>query len=130
MDTTIITIIAAIVALIAGVFGGKILFAKNTDKQNAIDAILIEDSSVSQMPLMVERIKKIKTVLAEKKPIILLDSLDESAATAQQIAIADIKFCENLFDEQRRSAFQCVLHHRSIQLGVGPRLWPMECVYK
>ena len=78
----------------------------NSDKQNAIDAILFDDSSVSQIPLMIERIKKIKTVLAEKNPVILLDSLDESAATAQQIAIADTKFCENLFDKKTYQAFR------------------------
>jgi hypothetical protein len=82
--------------------------AKNdsSDKQNAIDAILIEDSSVSQIPIMVERIKKIKTVLAEKKPIILLDNLDEDAKQAQQIAVSNSKFCENLFDKKTQQAFR------------------------
>ncbi len=77
-----------------------------SEKQNAIDAVLIDDSSVLQIPLMIERIKEIKTVLAQKTPIILLDSLDASAANAQQIAIADIKFCENLFDKKTHQAFR------------------------
>ncbi|MFY7965327.1 MAG: hypothetical protein ACOVO1_10550 [Chitinophagaceae bacterium] len=78
----------------------------NPDKQNAIEAILLDDSSVSQIPMMVERIKKIKTVLLQKIPIILLDSLDATAAIAQQIAISDAKFCENIFDKKTKQPFR------------------------
>ena len=80
--------------------------ASNSDKQNAIEALIIEDSSVSQIPIMVERIKKIKTVLSQKTPIILLDSLNETATIAQKIAIADSKFSENLFDKKTHQAYR------------------------
>ena len=79
---------------------------KKTDKQNAIESILLEDSSVLQMPIMVERIKKIKEVLQQKIPIILLDSLNEEATLAQQIAINNPKFCENLFDKKTHQSFR------------------------
>jgi hypothetical protein len=72
----------------------------NFDKQNAIEALILEDSSVSQIPIMSERIKKIKTVLSQKIPIILLDSLDVTAAIAQKIATTNAKFCENIFDKK------------------------------
>ncbi len=78
----------------------------SSDKQNAIDAVLIDDSSVMQIPVMVERLNKIKKVLASPQPIILLDALDENAAIAQQIAIADTKFSENLFDKKTHQAFR------------------------
>jgi hypothetical protein len=79
---------------------------KNIDKQNAIESILLEDSSVMQIPLMVERIKKIKEVLQQKIPIILLDSLNEEATLAQQIVINNPQFCENLFDKKTHQAFR------------------------
>lgn len=79
---------------------------KNSDKQNAIESILLEDSAVMQMPLMVDRIKKIKEVLQQKIPIITLDSLNVEAKLAQQIAITDSKFCENLFDKNTHQAYR------------------------
>ena len=79
---------------------------KNIDKQNAIESILIEDTSVLQIPIMVERIAIIKKSLQQKTPIILLEKLDSLAKTAQQIAIADTKFCENLFDKKTHQAFR------------------------
>ena len=79
---------------------------KNIDKQNAIESILLEDTSVLQIPIMVERIAIIKKSLQQKTPIILLEKLDSLAKAAQQIAIIDIKFCENLFDKKTHQAFR------------------------
>jgi len=77
-----------------------------TEKQNALESILIEDSSVMQIPLMQERLTKIKQVLQQKIPIILLDSLNEDAKIAQQIAVSDLKFCENLFDKKTHQPYR------------------------
>ncbi len=78
----------------------------SSEKQNAAEALIIEDSSVLQIPVLVDRINRIKNVLTQKVPIILLDSLNEDEKTAQQIAISNDKFCENLFDKKTHQPYR------------------------
>ena len=77
-----------------------------TEKQDAAEALLLGDSSILQIPILIERINKTKAVLAQKIPIVLLDSLNNDAQIAQQIAITNTKFCENLFDKKTHQAFR------------------------
>lgn len=76
------------------------------EKQQAIDALLLEDTSVLKLPIMTKRLAVIKSALASNTPIILLDSLDDRAKRAQTFAIADKKFCENLFDKKSKQPFR------------------------
>lgn len=74
----------------------------NSDKQLAAEALLLEDSSVLQIPVLQNYVAKVKTVLAQKTPIITLDSIDERAKQAQELAIANNKFCENIFNKNHQ----------------------------
>ena len=76
------------------------------EKQQAIDALLLEDTSVLQLPVMTKRLAVIKSALASNTPIILLDSVDDRAKQAQTLAIADKKFCENLFDKKSKQPYR------------------------
>lgn len=78
----------------------------STEKQQAIDALLLEDTSVLKLPIMAKRLSAIKCALASNTPIILLDSLDDRSKQAQALAIADKKFCENLFDKKSKQPFR------------------------
>ncbi len=78
----------------------------NPEIQNAVETVLLEDSSVAMLPVMEKRIQLIKAALANKTPIILLDSLEPRASQAQKIAINDPKFCENLFDKKSHRPFR------------------------
>lgn len=74
--------------------------------QQAIDALLLEDTSVLELPVMAKRLTTIKTALSSNKPIILLDSLDDRSKQAQAIAIADNRFCENLIDKKSKQPYR------------------------
>ena len=70
------------------------------------EAILSSDSSVTDFPGMELRMQKIKNALAQKIPIILLDTIDALSADAQKIAVSDSRFQENLFDKKTGEAYR------------------------
>lgn len=76
------------------------------DKQNIFESIIIEDSSIVYNSLLIKRIDLTKKTIQQKIPIILLDSLSENGKLAQEIAINDTKFCENLRDKKTNQAFR------------------------
>lgn len=66
MDPIIISIISAVVALIAGVVAGKVIFAKNTQKQ-VEDAELQAQTILKEAELRAETIKKEKQLEAKER---------------------------------------------------------------
>lgn len=66
MDPIIISIISAVVALVAGVVAGKIIFAKNTQKQ-VEDAELQAQTILKEAELRAETIKKEKQLEAKER---------------------------------------------------------------
>jgi hypothetical protein len=78
----------------------------NQETEQAIEALILEDSSLHNIPAVAARLQTIKKYLALKTPIILLDSLDANASKAQQIAINDATFCKNLFDPKTNQPYR------------------------
>jgi ribonuclease Y len=66
MDPIIISIISAVVALVAGVIAGKVIFAKNTQKQ-VEDAELQAQTILKEAELRAETIKKEKQLEAKER---------------------------------------------------------------
>jgi ribonuclease Y len=66
MDPIIISIISAVVALVAGVVAGKIIFAKNTQKQ-VQDAELQAQTILKEAELRAETVKKEKQLEAKER---------------------------------------------------------------
>lgn len=66
MDPIIISIISAVVALVAGVVAGKVIFAKNTQKQ-VEDAELQAQTILKEAELRAETIKKEKQLEAKER---------------------------------------------------------------
>jgi ribonuclease Y len=66
MDPIIISIISAVVALVAGVVAGKVLFAKNTQKQ-VEDAELQAQTILKEAELRAETVKKEKQLEAKER---------------------------------------------------------------
>lgn len=66
MDPIIISIISAVVALVAGVVAGKVLFAKNTKKQ-VEDAELQAQTILKEAELRAETVKKEKQLEAKER---------------------------------------------------------------
>lgn len=66
MDPIIISILSAVVALVAGVVAGKIIFAKNTQKQVG-DAELQAQTILKEAELRAETIKKEKQLEAKER---------------------------------------------------------------
>lgn len=66
MDPIIISIISAVVALIAGVVAGKVIFAKNTQKQ-VEDAELQAQTILKEAELRAETVKKEKQLEAKER---------------------------------------------------------------
>lgn len=66
MDPIIISIISAVVALVAGVVAGKIIFAKNTQKQIQ-DAELQAQTILKEAELRAETVKKEKQLEAKER---------------------------------------------------------------
>jgi len=78
---------------------------KINPKQQAKDALLLEESVNDNNPILKQRLGIIKEALSKTKPIILLDSLNLDAKEAQSTAIGNAKFCENLFDPKTKEPF-------------------------
>ncbi len=66
MDPIIISIISAVVALVAGVVAGKVIFAKNTQKQ-VQDAELQAQTILKEAELRAETVKKEKQLEAKER---------------------------------------------------------------
>lgn len=82
----------------------------NSKKGNATslvkESILISDSSVEQLHMLKARYNEINEALQKPQPVLLLDNTDSLQLKAQQIALNDKKFCENLKDQQSKQAFR------------------------
>lgn len=78
----------------------------NVDKNNAIESVLIPDSSVIQLPCIQQRIQTIQQALKQPIPVLPLTGLDEKQTKAQDIAIHDAKFCENIKDPKTGTPFR------------------------
>lgn len=83
MDSNIITIIAAVVALLAGLGAGKFLFAKNTQKQ-VDDANLQAQNIIREAEARAENIKKEKELEAKEKSVQLKAAHDRDVLQRNQ----------------------------------------------
>ncbi len=72
--------------------GGDSLYAAN--------ALIGSDSAVQQTPAVLQRMERIKAALLLPKPVLLLSQADSNQRRAEQVALADARFCENLFDKK------------------------------
>ena len=75
MDPIIITVIAAVAALIAGIVAGKLIFAKNT-KQKIDEAELHARNIIREAELRAETVKKEKELEAKEKFVALKSAHD------------------------------------------------------
>jgi ribonuclease Y len=66
MDNTLIAVIGAVVALLGGIFAGKVLFAKNTTKQ-VEDAQALADKAVATATKREENFRSRSKVFKAKK---------------------------------------------------------------
>jgi ribonucrease Y len=83
MDSTIITIIAGAVALLAGLGAGKLLFAKNTQKQ-VDDASSQAQNIIREAEARAENIKKEKELEAKEKSVQLKAAHDRDVLQRNQ----------------------------------------------
>ena len=73
MDNTLIAVIGAVVALLGGIFAGKVLFAKNTTKQVedaqalADKAVATADKIIADATVQAETLKEKKILEADQK---------------------------------------------------------------
>ncbi len=65
-------------------------------------AVLSDDSVLLNIPEITRRVERIRQVLSQPLPILLLDKTDSSQAKAQRLACSDARFKENLFDADRK----------------------------
>lgn len=79
---------------------------KNEEKQQAQESVILTDSVNLKIPEMAARIQLIKSTLAKSLPIILLPNLDKDQSAAQQIAIGNKEFVQNIFDEKTKKPFR------------------------
>ncbi len=86
MDSTIIAIAGSVVALLGGIFAGKVLFSKNTTKQlddaNALAEKIVKDAQIQAETLKEKKILEAKDALAQKK----IDAEKEINQRTQKIA--------------------------------------------
>lgn len=86
--------------------GDDIKKNKDSEKQNAAESVIMPDSASMQIPAIAERIEKIKQALTQPIPVILLTGLNEMQQTAQDVALHDVKFTENLIDKKSSKPFR------------------------
>jgi hypothetical protein len=80
--------------------------ANNPDNARyAAEAIISLDTSRTDFALLRERLANIKAVLATPVPVLLLTTPDSNQAMAQKVALADVRFTENLFDKKSQQPF-------------------------
>lgn len=101
MEPIIITIIAAIVALVAGIIAGKFIFAKNT-KQRIEEAELHAKTIVKEAELRAENIRKEKELEAKEK-FVSLKSAHEKEVNERNRKISD---AENRIKQKEQSLSQ------------------------
>jgi ribonuclease Y len=87
MDGTLITTIAAVVALIIGILLGKVIFAKNT-QQKIADAELQAQKIISEGQISAENLKKDRLLEAKEK-FLSLKSEHEKETMARNQKLAD-----------------------------------------
>ncbi len=87
MDSTIISIIIAVIGLIAGVLAGKFIFSKNTRKQ-VDEANLQSQKILSDAQLSAETLKKEK-LLEAKERFVQLKSEHEKEVLERNRRLAD-----------------------------------------
>lgn len=80
--------------------------SSSSDKNEAVESILIPDSSKLQLDCINTRVQNIQTALKQAIPIMLLPGLDANQTKAQDIAIHDAKFCENIRDPKTGNPFR------------------------
>lgn len=76
------------------------------DKEFAKNAILFNDSSTIHIKELDDRYEDIKKALSNKVPVLLLKNSDSKQLLAQNIALADKKFTENLIDKDSKKPFR------------------------
>jgi ribonucrease Y len=90
MDTTIIAVVAAVVALLGGIFAGKMIFAKDTTKQLEDANKKIEDSQkladkiLADAQIAAETLKEKKALEAKEKFFQLKSDHEKEANTRNQ----------------------------------------------
>ncbi|MFN8244273.1 MAG: hypothetical protein U0X40_09510 [Ferruginibacter sp.] len=72
----------------------------------ARDAILVTDSAASTIPLVQQRLERIKAALAQPVPVLLPLQLDSTQAQAARIAMNDKQFGLYYFDEKTHTPFR------------------------
>lgn len=75
-------------------------------KQQALQSIILPDSSGTDFSVIQSRINEIKNALQKSPPILQLPGLNVEQMIAETIAIKDAKFCENLFDKKSHQPFR------------------------
>lgn len=81
------------------------LAPKSDPKEQAKDALILDEVNALSIPILKNRFHIITSTLTQPKPIILLDSLSPEASEAQNLAIANTTFCENLFHPNTKEPF-------------------------
>ena len=106
MDSTIITVIAAIVALLIGIVAGKFIFNKNTDKLIA-DAELQADRILKDAQLQSETLKE-KKMLEAKERFLQLKSEHEKEVNQRNVKLVEsegrIKLKEKDLNDKTQAA--------------------------
>ncbi len=94
MDSTIVTVVAALAALVIGIFLGKLIFAKNTQKQIE-DAETLSKKIIDDAKILAETLKENKLLEAKEQFAQLRSSLDkEKSAQDKDNNIRNQKLAE------------------------------------
>lgn len=101
MDPIIITVIAAIVALLTGIIAGKFLFAKNT-KQKIEEAELHAKNIITEAELRAETVKKEKELEAKER-FVSLKAAHDKEVNERNRKLAD---AENRIRQKEQSLSQ------------------------
>ena len=95
MDSTLITAIVAIVAVVIGIFLGKIIFAKNT-KREIEDADALAKKTIEDAKTLAETIKEKKLLEAKEHFLQLKSNFEkEKSANDKEVAQRNQKLVEN-----------------------------------
>jgi hypothetical protein len=71
----------------------------------AAESVISPDSVRPNFPLLTQRLAAIRAALAKPIPVLLLANADSTQAKAQQTALTDGRFTENLFDKKSKQPF-------------------------
>lgn len=98
MDSTIVTVVAALVAIVIGIFLGKIIFAKNTQKQ-VEDAETLSKKIIDDAKILAETLKENK-LLEAKEQFAQLKSTHDKEVQQRNQKVAE---AENKLKQQQQS---------------------------